>query len=84
MSNRTSVRGTIRNKNGQPVANAIVMIMDGPESFNDLAAVSDGQGGFALSNLAYPGTYTLQIQHEGATITREVFISGPQPVSITL
>lgn len=84
MSNRTSIQGTIRDKDERPVANAIVMITDGPESFNDLAAVTDDRGVFSLSDLAYPGTYMLQIRHEGASINREVYISGPQPVNISI
>jgi Carboxypeptidase regulatory-like domain len=72
MAVRKSVKGIIQNKAGEPVTDAIVMIIDGSEEFNDIASVSGDDGEFFLSNIVVPGRYVLQIQHKGNAITKEI------------
>jgi hypothetical protein len=78
--NRTMERGTVKgmitDSSGAPIADAVVMIVSGPAEFNDIASVSSDDGEFYLSNISIPGTYVLQVQHEGNIIKKQVNIQS--------
>lgn len=77
MENRSSIKGVLQNKDGRPLADAIIMIKDGSHEFNDIASVSNEQGEFFVSNIVVPGKYVLQIQHDSNSITKEINIQSP-------
>lgn len=80
MANRSSIKGILTHKNGGPVADAVVMIKAGSYEFNDIASVSNDQGEFYVSDIVIPGRYTLQIQGESVTVTKEIDIQTPDTI----
>ncbi|MEU8545472.1 carboxypeptidase-like regulatory domain-containing protein [Streptomyces roseoverticillatus] len=72
------IRGTVRDAAGAPVAGARVAFADGPVPLPDIAAVTGGDGRFALTAPA-EGTYTLVCRGDGGTATARVRVSGPGP-----
>ncbi|MBC7934745.1 MAG: hypothetical protein H7Y86_05210 [Rhizobacter sp.] len=76
MQTRSSVKGILKNKEGKPLADAVVMIKEGSHESNDIASVSNGQGEFYVSGIVIPGRYLLQIMHDNGTITKEVNIQS--------
>ncbi|PSJ24249.1 hypothetical protein B7P34_34430 [Streptosporangium nondiastaticum] len=71
------IRGTVRDAAGAPVAGARVAFADGPVPLPDVAAVTDGEGRFALTAPA-AGTYTLACRADGGTATTRVRVAaGP-------
>ncbi len=84
MATQTSVSGILQDSAGRPVSNAVVMIVDGSHEFNDMAAVTNDSGEFALPNVMVPGRYVLQIQHENGSQTREVNLSDTSALKIRL
>jgi Carboxypeptidase regulatory-like domain len=83
MPARSSVKGIIQNQAGQPVEGAIVMITKGSHEFNDMASVSNELGEFFLSNIAVPGQYVLQIQHDNGSVTKTINVQSADS-SITI
>jgi Carboxypeptidase regulatory-like domain len=53
------VRGTVHDAAGNPVAGASVFFTSGPAPLQDIAALTDSEGRFALS-APVPGTYQLE------------------------
>jgi hypothetical protein len=49
----------VRDEEGRPIAEAVVLIADGP-SHPDMAALTGGEGEYSYIRLA-PGTYTLLV-----------------------
>ena len=80
METRGSVKGILKNNAGRPIADAIVMIREGSHEFNDIASVSNEQGEFFVSNIVIPGSYTLQIQHDAGTFTKEINVQSADSV----
>ncbi len=80
METRSSVKGILHNTAGLPVADAVVMIIDGSHEFNDIASVSNEKGEFFVSNIVIPGRYVLQIQHDSNSITKEININTPDTI----
>jgi Carboxypeptidase regulatory-like domain len=78
----TSIKGILKDSSGKPVANAVIMIIDAPQEFNDIASVSNEQGEFSLLD-ATPGKYTIQINHDNALVNKEVLIK-PNDITITI
>ncbi|MFF7729781.1 carboxypeptidase-like regulatory domain-containing protein [Streptomyces sp. NPDC008001] len=70
------IRGTVRDAAGAPVPGARVAFAGGPGPLPDVAAVTDGEGRFALTAPA-AGTYTLVCRGDGGTATARVRVSGP-------
>jgi len=77
MEKRASVKGRVQTTSGQPVADAIIMITQGSHEFNDMAAISNEQGEFYVSNIVIPGWYILQVQHDSGTITKKIEVNSP-------
>ncbi|MGK5545294.1 carboxypeptidase-like regulatory domain-containing protein [Streptomyces sp. URMC 127] len=65
------IRGTVRDAAGAPVAGARVALTGGPVPVPDIAAVTGGDGRFALTAPA-AGTYTLVCRGDGGTATARV------------
>jgi len=63
------ISGIVRSADGQPVAGARVFFASGPGPFPDIAALTDGQGRFALSAPS-PGTYEIECAASGFATTR--------------
>ncbi len=80
METHGSVKGILKDTSGHPVANAIVMIKEGNHEFNDIASVSNGQGEFFVSNIVIPGRYTLQVQHDSGSFTKEINVQSADTV----
>ncbi|WP_424887466.1 carboxypeptidase-like regulatory domain-containing protein [Streptomyces sp. XH2] len=68
------IRGTVRDAAGAPVAGARVAFADGPVPLPDVAAVTGGDGRFALTAPA-GGTYTLVCRGDGGTATARVRVT---------
>jgi predicted GTPase len=77
---RSSVKGIIHNKAGQPVEGAVVMIKEGTHEFNDMASVSNQTGEFFVSNIVIPGRYVLQIETNSNSVTKEINIQSADTV----
>ena len=80
MSTSASVKGILQDTAGNPIPDAIVMIVGGPQEINDIASVSNERGEFFVSNVVVPGIYTLQIQAQNGTKRKEVNISSKDSV----
>jgi hypothetical protein len=80
METRGSVKGILQDELGNPVRDAIVMIVDGPSEFNDMASVSNDEGEFNISNVVIPGRYVLQIQANNKQKRKEVNLSSTDTV----
>ncbi|HVE62119.1 MAG: carboxypeptidase-like regulatory domain-containing protein [Chitinophagaceae bacterium] len=80
METRGSVKGILQDESGKPVQDAIVMIVDGPSDFNDIASVSNEKGEFYISNVVIPGRYVLQIQGNDQQKRKEVNLSSTDSV----
>ncbi|CAM5543820.1 carboxypeptidase-like regulatory domain-containing protein [Streptomyces abikoensis] len=68
------IRGTVRDAAGAPVAGARVALTGGPVPLPDIAAVTDGDGRFALTAPA-EGTYTLMCRGDSGTATARVQVT---------
>jgi Carboxypeptidase regulatory-like domain len=73
MQTAKSIKGILQDSSGKPVANAVIMIIDAPHEFNDIASVSNSRGEFSLLD-SKPGKYTIQINHDKVLINKEVVI----------
>lgn len=80
METRGSVKGILQDESGNPVRDAIVMIIDGSSDFNDMASVSNDEGEFYISNVVIPGRYVLQIQGNDQQKRKEVNLSSKDTV----
>ncbi|MBF6049385.1 hypothetical protein GO001_30055 [Streptomyces sp. NRRL B-1677] len=69
------IRGTVRDAAGAPVAGARVAFTDGPVPLPDVAAVTDGEGRFALTAPA-AGTYTLACREAAGAASAQVRVGG--------
>ncbi|WP_058044423.1 carboxypeptidase-like regulatory domain-containing protein [Streptomyces roseifaciens] len=69
------IRGTVRDAAGAPVAGARVAFADGPVPLPEVAAVTDGEGRFALTAPA-EGAYTLLCRADGGTATARVHVTA--------
>ncbi|MDB5191871.1 MAG: hypothetical protein JWQ96_1434 [Segetibacter sp.] len=76
METRGTVKGILHDSSGTPIPHAIVMIVDGPSDFNDMASVSNDNGEFYISNVVIPGRYVLQIQENNQQKRKEVNLSS--------
>ena len=68
------IHGTVRGPDGSPIPQARAYFVSGPESFPDIAALTDAVGRFTLSAPS-PGAYTMECAAEGF---------GPHAVSLDL
>lgn len=59
----SQISGRVLTASGAPIADAVVMIADGP-SHRDIAMLTDAAGRYRLDNLT-AGTYTLLVNAEG-------------------
>ena len=80
METRGSVKGILQDSSGKPVKDAIIMVVDGPSDFNDVASVSNDEGEFNISNVVIPGRYVLQIQGNNQQKRKEVNLSSADSV----
>jgi phage gp45-like len=81
----SQISGRILTASGDPVADAVVMIADGP-SHRDIAMLTDTAGRYRLDNLT-AGDYTLLVNAEGYEPQRNqvtVGQSGVQALDIAL
>ncbi|GGX70142.1 carboxypeptidase-like regulatory domain-containing protein [Streptomyces hiroshimensis] len=69
------IRGTVRDAAGAPVAGARVAFAGGPVPLPDVAALTDGEGRFALTAPA-AGTYTVVCRAGGATAAARVEVTA--------
>ncbi|MEO5681150.1 MAG: carboxypeptidase regulatory-like domain-containing protein [Chitinophagaceae bacterium] len=77
---KKSVKGIVHDQGGNPVADAIVMVTGSAHPMQDIASSSDDQGQFYLDNLELPGSYTIQINHEGKIITKTISLQQTDSV----
>lgn len=85
MEKRASVKGILTNKQGLPVADAVVMIKEGSHEFNDIASVSNERGEFFVSDIVIPGRYVLQIEQDSGPVLKEINVqSADSVISINL
>lgn len=80
METRGSVKGKLVDQSGKPIRDAVIMIVSGPGSFNDIASVSNDTGEFKISNVVLPGNYVLQIQTNGQQKRQEVNLQNQDSV----
>lgn len=73
MQTAKSIKGILQDSRGKPVANAVIMIIDAPQEFTDIASVSNERGEFSLQETT-PGKYTIQIKHANELVNKEVII----------
>jgi Carboxypeptidase regulatory-like domain len=73
METAKSIKAILKDSSGKPVANAVIMIIDAPQEFNDIASVSNERGEFSLLD-SKPGKYTIQINHDNILVNKEVVI----------
>jgi len=74
------VKGIIIGSNGQPVANAMVMIEESPGAHTDIASVTNAQGEFELNDMDEPGKYVLMINDNGNLQHKEVVLQAKDSV----
>lgn len=73
------IKGRVTNKNGEPVSNASVMIVE-----KNLGTAADDDGRFSFSGIE-PGSYTLQISAVGfGTETRKVLVTSNNVSNVLL
>lgn len=83
METPTSVKGYVRDNAGNPIADAIVMVAESEHDVPDIAAVTNEDGSFFLSNIYVPGRYVLQIRNNDQSRKKEVMIqSKDSPIVI--
>lgn len=56
--------GRVTNEQGEPVKDAVVLILEASTSYPDIAALTDESGQYRLSGLS-PGTYKVAVNAEG-------------------
>ena len=81
--NDIKVNGILKDSNGNAIPNAAIMVVDGPGSFNEMAAITNEDGAFSLVNLTQ-GTYSLRIQATDKAITKNVDIDQGGSLEIVL
>ena len=69
---------------GAPIEGAIVMIAEGSHEHPNIAAQSDEQGNFYLTNIQVPGTYTLLINYSNESKRLTVNITNDSVLRIPL
>ena len=80
------IRGTVRDVDGRPLANARVMYAAAPAPVPDLAALTDAEGSFSLEAPG-TGTYEVMIVADGygrAHLAVEVSDTGEAEVNAVL
>jgi uncharacterized GH25 family protein len=82
MQTAKSIKGILLDSSGKPVANAVIMVIDAPQEFNDIASVSNERGEFSLLD-STPGKYTIQINYDNQSTNKEVVIK-PNDTTITI
>lgn len=80
METRGTVKGKLVDQSGKPVSDAVIMVVSGSNSFNDIASVSNENGEFKISNVVIPGKYVLQIQNNGEQKRKEVYLQNKDSV----
>ena len=75
---------TVTNEQGQPLPDVIIMVVDGPASFPDVASVTDAQGKGSLGQLTVPGQYTLLLNHNQQQIHKPVQVSPGQSITVAI
>lgn len=81
-----TIAGTVRGRDGQPVAQARVYFTAAPGSFPDVAALTDDRGMFVLPAAA-EGAYSIACSADGfATVEADVVVSrlGPRQAILEL
>lgn len=73
MQTAKSIKGILLDSSGKPAANAVIMVIDAPQEFSDIASVSNEHGEFSLLD-SKPGKYTIQINHDNILVNKEVII----------
>ena len=73
MQTTNSIKGILKDSAGKPVANAVIMVIDAPQEFSDIASESNERGEFSLLD-SKPGKYTIQINHDNILVNKEVII----------
>jgi hypothetical protein len=77
-----SLSGQVLDAAGRPLPGATVMITGGAGDFSELAALTDGQGTFALDGLGAPGTYQVLVVHGGTQHTATLQAGVPGTVRV--
>lgn len=65
------ISGKIETKSGEPIQGSTAMVIDGPGSWVDMAAVTGQDGSFSV-DVEVAGTYTLQIFKDGKSKTFQI------------
>ena len=65
------------------MVNAVVMVTGGSHEFNEIASVTNANGEFSLPSLVVPGRYTLQIEGENRSVTKEVDLRDSTTIRLT-
>jgi hypothetical protein len=65
---KKSIKGVAVDSNGIPMRDATVMIVDGSHTFTDMASLTNDKGEFYLDNVMLPGSYTIQVMHNGVSV----------------
>lgn len=73
-ANRGAIAGRVTSPQGDPVANATVMITGDSPSHKDIAALTSEHGEYRFDDLI-PGDYTIMVNEEvHGTQTKQVFV----------
>lgn len=74
-TDRGAIAGQVRTTQGEPVADASVLIADGP-CHKDIAALTNKQGEYKFDDLI-PGSYTIMVNAEvGGTQTNQAHVDA--------
>ena len=79
----TNISGRVTDQHGQPVPEAVVMIISGPGSFPEIAAMTDNAGNFGLPPVNQAGNYVIRVQKDLNQIEQEVSL-GPDAGNLYL
>lgn len=69
-----SIQGSIQDKNGAPVSDAVIMVVEGSQPHPDVASMTNEHGGFGLSLQA--GTYKVLVQKGGERQFYDLNVQG--------
>jgi uncharacterized GH25 family protein len=81
----TNIRGHVRNaETDQPVADATVVLDQGPGPAPDIAAVTDSDGSFSFHGLMAGQWLVVALSPDGERGEAWVDASGPEPADVTI
>ena len=76
------IKAQIVDKQQHPIAGALVSLTNGPDSFQEIAAITDENGVFQLSAGQKSGVYTFSANHNGQAKTFSITLPQKETTSI--